>query len=67
MCAALLCAGAGHRYVQTHELLGRHEDDGGDQESDEFGSPAARQLFWPHPGNEVPNDTVWNNSDIFFF
>lgn len=46
-------SGARHRYVQTHELLGWHEDDGGDQEGDQSGSPAAGQLLWPHPGENA--------------
>ncbi|XP_025066050.1 cAMP-specific 3',5'-cyclic phosphodiesterase 4C isoform X2 [Alligator sinensis] len=42
--------GAGHRHVQAHEPAGRSEDHGGDQEGDQPGRPAARQLLGPHPG-----------------
>lgn len=50
-CVFLLSSvGAGHRYVKTHELFGRYEDNGGNQESDKFGSPSTGQLLWPHPG-----------------
>lgn len=48
-------SGARHRHVQTHELLGRHEDDGGDQEGDQSWSPSAGQLLRPHPGTNVPS------------
>lgn len=44
MCSTL-SQGARHGYVQTHELPGGHEDNGGDQEGDKSGSPAARQLL----------------------
>lgn len=48
-------SGARHRHVQTHELLGRHEDNGGDQEGDQSWSPSAGQLLRPHPGTNMLN------------
>lgn len=51
-------SGAGHRYVQTHELSGRHEDNGGDQEGDQSGSAPAGQLLWPHSGGKASHIIV---------
>lgn len=52
------CAGTVHRHVQTHESIGRPENDGGNEKSGRFGGIAVGQLHRQNTSNDSHSPRV---------